>query len=148
MTTIAYKDGCMAADSGMSDGGMIVANKHPKVAANIHGDLAGVCGSAAFSDLFLDWFRAGEKGDRPEAIADTSDEAIIARVDGRLELYQSRGLIRIDHDYYAIGSGYKLAMGVMWNGGGAIDAVVCGIEHDVYTRGPVLSMRHPKNAKR
>jgi hypothetical protein len=140
MTTITYKDGVMAADSGLCDGGLVMSNAAPKIARNRHGDLAGAAGSSGWCDKWLDWFKEGEKGDRPEAT--DGDGALVARASGEMELYDSKGMSYLHVPYYSVGSGYKQAIGAMWMGADAEKAVECGIAHDVYTRGPVVVMKH------
>jgi hypothetical protein len=143
MTTIAWRDGVLAADSGMTDGGVVLVNKYPKIAQNRSGDMTGACGASGFCDKFLDWFNDGEKGDQPHPEND-GDAAIIVRSDDpkRLELYEKTGKSYLEVEYYALGSGFKMAMGAMWMGASAEEAVKCGVALDAYTRGPIMVMKH------
>ena len=133
----------MAADSAINDGGVVMANLAPKIARNKHGDLAGACGTASYCDKFLDWFRNGEKGERPDPADDGG--ALVARHGGDLELYDKGGLSYLKVPYYALGSGYKVAIGAMWMGAGAEKAIECGIAHDVYTRSPIYVLKHDES---
>lgn len=82
MTTLAYRDKVLAADSAASLGGSHFAEM-TKIARH-KGQLAGVAGNATFGQAFLNWFEGGESGEPPVAeIGDGSmDRGVIFRGDG------------------------------------------------------------------
>lgn len=139
MTTVAYRDGCIAADtsvnqSGTHNGCMI------KIARNEAGDLAGVCGYASFAGDFLEWFKDKEEGKAPvpKTSKETVSKGIIVRAeDGRIEVWEDGDHFVINADYYAMGSGTDIAYGAMYMDATAAEAVAAAIKHDAHTSGDV-----------
>jgi hypothetical protein len=68
MTTIAYRDGVIASDTGMTVAGVKIGTVR-KIARNQKGDLCGGAGSATFVSEFLHWFKNGERGAPPDAVS-------------------------------------------------------------------------------
>ena len=142
MTTIAYKDGVLAADSGLCGGGCMVGTVD-KIARNSCGDLAGAAGDAAYHAQFIAWFLKAEEGDPPVAVEseDSFDRGIIFRRTGQIEVFEPRGRFPISAPYYAIGSGRAEALGALHAGASPEQAVLAAIEHDPHSKGPVLVLR-------
>ncbi len=138
MTTIAYRNGVLAADTSLSTGGCM-NGRVAKIAAR-GGDLAGVAGSAAFGAAFLKWFSNGEEGDPPqgEAHDDSFDRGVVFRESGVVEVYEPLGRFDVECDYYAFGSGRSEALGAMFAGADAETAVRAAIQHDANTAGEVM----------
>jgi hypothetical protein len=140
MTTIAYRDGVIAADTGMTMAGVKIGTV-TKIARNQKGDLCGGAGSATFVHEFLHWFKNGEHGSPPDAVR--TDELldrsiIIIRDDPKtIIIYEPGGLSHCTANYYALGTGKELALGVMFIGGTAEQAVQAGMAHDASTWGTV-----------
>lgn len=142
MTTIAYRDGVLAADTlatwGDSRDGRCtkIAKRGPVLAAG--------AGSMAQVQAFLDWFRAGMKGDPPPAQAgDNSAFCYLIEPSGWFLMWGPRGWERSRDDALALGSGGEYARGAMSAGATAEEAVAIAILHDVKSGGPitVLSVR-------
>jgi hypothetical protein len=143
MTTIAYRNGILAADTGMSAGGSIVGSV-TKIARSEKGDLAGAAGDASYNHDFIAWFVGGEQGNPPEAQEEdkTFDRGVIFRRDGRIEVFEPRGRFECSAPYYAFGSGRPEALGAMFVGASAEQAVQAAIAHDPYTFGDIDVLSH------
>lgn len=140
MTTISYRDGILAADSATTMGDVVIVSKVPKIASNKSGDLAGACGPAGFCDAFLEWFDNGEHGTPPK-FEEAGRGMVIRQENGQIELYDASGVSYMHAEYLSLGSGATLAMGAMWAGKDAKASVNCAIQHDPYTRGPVVCLK-------
>lgn len=144
MTTIAYRNGILAADARACAGDNIIGNV-VKIARNKVGDLAGAAGLASYNFAFLEWFRNAEQGEPPKASKDDGnyDRGTIFRVDGRIEVYEPTGKHCLGMTpYYALGSGRPEALGAMFVGADAEMAVKAAAAHDINTGGPITILRH------
>lgn len=143
MTTIAYRDGVIAADTRMCVGDSIVGDV-VKIARNSNGDLAGAAGDASYSFAFLNWFTGMESGACPEAkqTDNSIDRGVIFRKNGTIIVYEPHGHFRASAPYFAVGSGRPEALGAMHAGASAEGAVRAAIAHDAYTGGNVTVLRH------
>jgi ATP-dependent protease HslVU (ClpYQ) peptidase subunit len=141
VTTIAYKDGVVAADSQVSCGDMRDSTI-TKIARNPAGDLCGASGNASFMFAFLKWFSDGEKGEAP--VPSENDGGIIFRAKGAIELYEHPGPCPfvVVAKMYAAGSGRKLALGAMAFGASAEEAVKVAAQYDIYTSGKIVTLSH------
>lgn len=142
MTTIAYRDGVLAADTGMTVGAVLLGHT-TKIVRRADNDMAGSAGDAAYAAAFLDWFMNGEIGSPPEAKEDSDyfDRGIIFRADGTIMVFEPRGRFPIRAKYYAFGSGREFAIGAMYTGANAAQAVLAAIAHDPHTNGDVTVLR-------
>lgn len=147
MTTIAYRDGVMAADSG----GWIGDTVHPwtqKLAKGKDGSLWGASGTAAEIFAFLD--AVVESGDprdwpRPNRGADGGASFIALRAarDGTLSLWGPDGVERFPGArYFAIGSGRDVAFGALWAGASYEDAIKAAATHSTGAILPVRTIRY------
>ena len=138
MTTIAYRDGMIAADTGMAVGETLIGHT-TKIARNIAGDLAGAAGRSGYAMRFREWFKGGEHSPPPEAkeTEHTLDRGIIFRRDGTIEVHEPDGVFTIRADYYAFGTGREVALGAMAQGATAEEAVRATMKYDAYTFGMV-----------
>lgn len=148
MTTIAYRNGIMAADSGNWYGSAV----HPwtrKVARGPDGTLYGASGNAAECASFMAWVDGGCLGDRPKAKevgaddeARSSFSVLVASPDGCLSLVTARGAeLYPGAPYMAIGAGAETAFGALYMGATAEQAVEATIMHGNGAVGPVQSVR-------
>lgn len=142
MTTIAYRNGMIAADSAMLSGSAL-SGEIVKIARRKDGALAGAAGDAAYCSLFLGWFRRGERGRGPVAREGQNwiDRAAIIRRDRTIEIFEPHGTFACQAPYYALGSGKEFALGAMFAGADAETAVRAAVAHDPYTDGRILVMR-------
>lgn len=144
MTTIAYKGGIIAADTGLTAGGMRDAHMS-KIAKNKAGELVGGAGDAWWIVDFLEWFKAGATGHAPAIMDDSSSQAISISRRGKITCYESgNGRTRafiIRARYHSLGSGRRIATGAMFVGAHPADAVRAAIAHDDGTHGRVETLR-------
>lgn len=141
VTTIAYKDGMMAADTGVSQGGTRVgfASKIIRVDTGVEavavigwsGDLAGMSvisrSIASGDDIWKGFDFDGLEG---EAMVVFESGAVLF-LDGKNHVSQMTA------DFHAIGSGADIAIGAMAAGATAQEAVIIATECDQGTFGPV-----------
>ena len=141
MTTIAYRAGILAADTGVCVGGSR-AGYTVKIVRRPDGALAAAAGFAAYCYAFRNWFLSG--GDPPEAKTDTGvmDRGTVFYADGRIEIFEPGGRFFMTAPYYAMGSGRPEALGAMHYGAGAINAVKAAIAHDNDTFGEISALSH------
>lgn len=142
MTTIAYRDGVLAADTSMTVSGVMVG-RMVKIVRRADGDMAGGAGDAAMVGTFNEWFLAGESGTRPELKEGDNwiDRSVIFRRSGAIDIFEPRGRFTCTAPYYAVGSGKEAALGAMFAGADAETAVRAAMEHDPHTKGDVTVLR-------
>lgn len=143
MTTIAYRAGVIAADTGLSGGGAHDCHL-TKIAKNKDGSVAGAAGNAWWISAFLKWFKDG--GEFPAMPEDDCTSAIV--IGGRkniITLYESeKGQAKpypVRAPYYAIGSGKNFALGAMFVDAHPIDAIKAAMKHDDSTYGKVQALK-------
>jgi hypothetical protein len=143
VTTIAYRDGVLAADTAMCLSGTMVGQM-VKIVRRDDGDMAGTSGNADFASKFQDWFMGGENGESPKPTESERhmDRGVIFRKAGPIEVFEPGGMFKISADYYAFGSGMDYAIGAMFAGAEATVAVEAAIEHDPHSGGTVTVLRH------
>jgi hypothetical protein len=116
-----------------------------KITKDPDGVLAGAAGSAGYNGAFLRW-AVGKRRRRNLPTATRSDDGMDRGVlfypDGSVEIFEDVGSICIRPRYYAFGSGKAEALGAMFAGASAADAVRAAIEHDADTGGDVTVLRH------
>lgn len=146
MTTIAYRKGILAADMGTYPSRM---GETFKIAQNGQ-FLAGACGNATYSAAFLKWFLGGRKGEPPEARSDSDGcdrGVIIGPTTTDLLVFEQGGSFRmIKSPYFAMGSGRQYALGAMYAGASAKEAVEAAMRHDDFTWGSVMVLRFGKRS--
>lgn len=145
MTTIAYRNGIMAADSG-SRAGDAKQNWARKLAKGTDGTLYGACGNAAQCETFLGWVDDGCVGDPPAADKEPEGHSsfliLVAPIHGRLQLITAYGVEKYKAPYFALGYDSGVAYGAMFTGANAPDAIAAAIEHGVGSSGPLAMIRH------
>lgn len=144
MTTIAYRNGILAADTRVTIGGSAVG-RMIKIARREDGALAFAAGAAGYNHAFLNWFMQGEKEKPPEAkLCDNLiDRGVIVHSEGgMITVFEPDGKFEFSAPYCAIGSGRDIALGVMHHGGSAEQAVEAAIHHDNDTGGSIVVLKH------
>jgi ATP-dependent protease HslVU (ClpYQ) peptidase subunit len=139
MTTIAYRDGVMAADSCEIWGGLKIAGSQKLY--RVGEAVIGVAGDSAAGNEFIAWYRAGmPKRKRPALKKGIEFYALVATPEG-LAFWDELAQDRINAPFFAIGTGLKYAMGAMGAGATAITAVevACGLDRN--SDFPVVSMK-------
>ena len=137
MTTIAYRDGVLAADSLVCVSGW----KQPHRAAKLHrmqdGTVCGMTGDLAPASSFIRWLDTGE-GDKPPM---TDARVIHMQHGGRLRVYEDGGYFDLDCEFTAFGSGSPAAQAAMHMGADAARAVEIAALLDDSTGGEIVSMK-------
>ena len=138
MTTIAYRNGTLAADSLVTAGSRIVTSTNAtKIVRLSDGRLLGHCGQMRHMKPLVAYLEG--KSDRyPDMEKDAT--AIVVHPDGRVELHFGRHpdeAFEEQAEFYAIGSGAELALGAMAVGASAVDAVHAAIRFDTCSGGDV-----------
>lgn len=147
MTTIAYRDGVLAADSGNWHSNVLYRSAL-KVARGPDGSLHGVTGSAADAETYIRWVQSGMEGDAPKPDAINREEGRSAFI--ALVVPPSGDLVRVwtaygweDHhgvQFMAVGAGSEMAIGAMAAGATAEQAVAIVAEHSTYAALPVRTV--------
>lgn len=138
MTTIAYRDGIMAADGKRNDANDVKRGEVKKI--HLFDDcIVGVSGDVPSITRFLDWVGSGMPQDNmPEMVSEKGFTATIVDAGGDVEIWQSDLTPMMqDAPFYASGSGYEIAMGAMAAGASAEEAVEIACEYDAHSGGPV-----------
>ena len=121
MTTIAYRDGVMAADSMItSNDEWIMPYRCPKILRLPNRALVGFSGNLYLQNKFVEWLSVG--GYPQPDLKDTS-KAIVAESNGDVRLYQYEGYAIIEAPFFAIGCGTIPAMAAMHMGASAKRAI-------------------------
>jgi len=138
VTTIAYRDGILAADSLVTLGDTKVHGSFQKI-RRIDDYLIGTAGGVADSERFIQWLKAGGEDECPKG----SYSALIIDPRGRLREIESGSLLPRPRNakFAAIGSGAPYAIAAMWAGATAIEAVKIAAKIDTSTGLPVKSLK-------
>lgn len=143
MTTIAFRNGILAADT-RSTSGETVTGSVVKIAKAADGSLAAAVGNSAYCYRYREWVTAGRIGDAPLPVEkDGGDDAKGVLIDpaGKVWQFESRGICPIEAEYLAWGSGRDFALGAMFSGADAEAAVKAAAAHDPYTGGEITVLR-------
>jgi hypothetical protein len=142
MTVIVYRDGVLAADTGVWCGTLIVSH-HDKI--KTHGDWMWACaGGSDTIQAFDDWVRAGFPRDAiPKKEGDSNVGAVMIGRDGRKWLFSDnmRGYEVTDHmpDWQVEGSHSETARTLLELGYSAIETVEWLIACRPYASGEVTA---------
>jgi len=140
MTTIAIKDGYIAADSqltGMSGGAVLHVDKLFK---GTDGVVYGGFGDWSVAHAMIQWLLGGSVGDAPSL-----EDGAIVKVgrDGVIYLMEDGPtFFPIKNRFAAFGSGSQEAMMAMRFGASAEEAVKAVIEQNAFSGEPTLVMRY------
>lgn len=135
MSTIAYKDGVLAADTACICNG-VYEGRISKTERCLDGTIVAVTGDAAALAPFRDWISSGSKKDERPNVEDFS--GLVVRPGGSVRNYDTHFVpLDITADFYAIGSGRDIALGAMAAGASAKEAVEIACRYDVGSRAPV-----------
>ena len=145
MTTIAYRNGIMAADSQESDEEYLLKTQCQKLWVR-NKCLIGIAKDSYAGLMFIEWITGTLTTDAFEnRILATDDdfEALIVNSTGEIYTY-NRYLVACFHDkpeFFAIGSGSKCALIAMEAGMSAEEAVKIACKYDLYSGGDIKTIR-------
>lgn len=140
MTTIAYFQGKMAADTQMTIGNCAMQTE------KIYGipglGVIGVAGAGSIMSRVLEWWANGCEGEAPKLSEEERNReltcgALLVTEDGVFILEDGIYPNVVKQDYVAIGSGSDFAMAAMAMGKSAEEAIREAMRHDIYTGGTV-----------
>jgi hypothetical protein len=131
MTTIAFRNGVLAADTQMSYGD--TPNTVPGLKLFIAGEFAvGVCGDCRYIPTIREWFEHGCP-EGAERLWDDSFDILAMDVNGDLFTLFGTTLFPLPQQFFATGSGRLIALGAMCRGASAKEAVKCAGQFDTGT---------------
>lgn len=138
MTTIAIRDGIMAADTAVFEGA-VYAGIISKIVKARDGSLVGASGKAAACWDYI--HRAQVESDKPMQIGEDAS-ALIIKPDGSVWCIEAGGPpFRIEGPFHATGPGAGVAIGAMAAGATAEEAVEIACRYDKASRAPVETLR-------
>ncbi len=146
MTTIAVRDGVMAADTrGDQCGRLSITQK----LFQIDGAVVGICGWWSDGKVFADWYAAGSDMANPPAWRLQGDEkvefeALVLTKTGVDWWTHALAPERVSGSFWSIGSGSLAALAAMTCGKTAQEAVHIAMQIDPRTGGDVETMELPK----
>lgn len=137
MTTIAWRGDVMAGDSAIWVENTLVY-KTKKIHRLKDGSICGYCGAVDEALAIIRHF----DGDETEKVKWDEVTILMLKPNGQLLKYDKQVPTKLKKiEYLAIGTGQSVALGAMYQGATAIEAVQAAIEHDSHTRGPVTWMK-------
>lgn len=139
MTTLAYRDGVLAADRQMILSDWKVAGSASKIARGPDGALFGCTGDYAVGMRFRRWFEGGREGAPPET--GESTRVVIVEPDGRVLVFECDSFFEAAGPFFAWGSGMPPAMAALHMGASAERAVEIAALVDPGTGGGVDVLR-------
>jgi ATP-dependent protease HslVU (ClpYQ) peptidase subunit len=143
VTTIAYRDGILAADTLETGDHTALAHTN-KIHRLKNGKLFAAAGTADNSEQLL---LALQNRRKPPELAEV--EGLLVELDGSTWLYEGAVWFPFKAEYLSMGSGAKFALGAMDAGCSAEEAVKIACKRDLSTREPVQVMElNPKRGKR
>jgi hypothetical protein len=146
MTTIAFRDGVMAADSRCVDANMGIhkATKLFQVQVGRQSHLLGGCGCPEAIGLFVDWYGSRDTGvfQRLTSLHSEADFTVLIWTGRKLSwVDRIMRITELDEPYAAIGSGAAHAITAMDCGKNAVTAVRMAAKRDSSTGGRVVSLK-------
>lgn len=141
MTTVAYRDGVLAADTLTTSGQSHRAGSVVK-AFRVGGLLVAWAGALPKGQGFVDWLRCGAVGEPPDLGADSgAAEALIVMPDDLLLRATQFGWERWRAPYTTIGTGSDYAEGAMAFGATSPEAVAAALAHECLSGGEITVLR-------
>ena len=145
MTTIACRDGVMAADSQFTHGGL--STRGQKL-FRVGDAIIGFCGHVHAAMVFVDWYENREAR-KPDMGNENEWEALVLHGQTLEHWTASLRPVACLDPYYAIGSGSHLAIGAMWAGADARQAIEAARRWDTNTGGRIVTLQNtPKRARK
>lgn len=136
VTTIAYRDGVLAADSLATIGDTKAHGSYQKI-RRIGDYMVGAAGSVAASEEFINWLlKHGDDDDLPPK---GQYSALVIDAKGRVREIESGSILPVPRNakFYSIGSGAPYALAAMYAGASAAEAVKIAAKIDTSTGLPV-----------
>lgn len=139
MSTIAYRNGVLAADTMATANGGVVSLSTVKIGGR-NGVMWTATGDAAWGKSFRDWMASGQCGDI--AKPDDHTAGLIFCPNNDIVVYHHTGIeLRSGLPFWADGSGQDYALGAMQVGATPEQAVRAAMVWDRYTGGDITVLR-------
>lgn len=148
MTTIAYRDGVIVADTWETHESFAAGTRRHtccklfRKTVNDKPVILGTAGGSYGGMLFVDWYGSGKEPNEFFYHMDLDEDFDVLILD-QTGLYVSNRFcrpIKIEEKFYAVGSGSKAALAAMIMGASALKAVQIAVKLDPYTGGKLVSM--------
>ncbi len=142
MTTIAYRDGIMAADSRAYSGNRDYMGAKAKIERLEDGTLIGVSSTVVGGgEEVREWVKAGTN---PKAELNKGFTLLLVKPDGKVFVAVDTTLLSgpLTADFFAVGTGSDIALGAMGMGATAIKAVEVGCRLDPWSALPIYAGNH------
>jgi ATP-dependent protease HslVU (ClpYQ) peptidase subunit len=136
MTTVAYRDGVLAADSRVTVGDMVLTDKATKVHRLRDGHLFGWSGNAEDAVRLK---QALQKRVTPPPDLDLS--AILISPEGEIRVFEGNIWVTVKSPYYAVGTGANGALCAMDAGADAKTAALIGSKRDTSSGGKIKCVK-------
>ena len=143
MTTIAYREGQLAADTQLTNGGLVEGFRR-KIGRRGR-VLFAAAGLSSLCLNFEAWVRSGCDGAPPSMGGREGPNAVglIFTDDGRcVKFCPDEGALSFTAPFYAYGSGGVVALGALEHGASAEEAVASAMRWDTCTGGEITVLRH------
>lgn len=142
MTTIAYRDGVMAGDSQGTTTKVILLSPTQKIFRLDNGSVLGMAGTAAaFEDAVEAMNKSIADGDENTLPRLPRSVTAMLAAPGELWIWEKGWEDYTAEPYMAIGVGWVIALSAMDAGASAKKAVEIACVRDIYTSGPVKTMK-------
>lgn len=147
MTTIAFKDGVMAADSRTVEAGIGITNSQKifRVRVKRSEHLVSGCGWHPALLMFVEWYKTRDRDlaarINTQCVGEKAFEAFVWTGKKLYSCDESLMLDEVTEAYYALGSGAPHAITAMDCGKSAADAVRLAAKRDMHTGGRVVAVR-------
>lgn len=139
MTTIAYRDGVLAADTAATAGSSITGQMTKVYAGSVW-----IVAATGRADDVPRAFRYADASAEEGAKLEFSNDfaaLLVERATGRVMQFEGEEMFEIRAPFYARGSGRDFALGAMAMGATADEAVRIACRYDCYSREPVEVVR-------
>jgi len=145
MTTIAYRNGIIAADSRVTTSDESAGDYAGKCVKllRVGDNIVALQGDSSPGMAWLHWFGEGMKDDTLRDQIRTSEADFTAVVLNKRGLWTWDSWLipeRVTARFYAVGSGTKAALGALHMGASAVQAVRVACKIDPWSAPPVISM--------
>lgn len=139
MTTIAYRDGVLAADSLVTLGSTKVHGSYQKI-RRIGEYLVGTAGSVADCQAFVVWLKECDSTQPPPK---GEYDALVVGPQGRVREIENGSVLPSPRGakFFALGSGGPFALAAMYAGASATEAVKIAAKIDTSTGLPVKTLK-------
>ena len=144
MTTLAYRAGVMASDSRAYAGNSLSIGNKPKIHRLKDGSIFAVSSRVPGIDSVLrEWVERGAVLALAPRVDTRTFTLLLVKPTGAVFYAENEFTLSgpLQGEFFAIGSGDNIALGAMAMGADAVRAVAIACELDVWTKGPIMTMK-------